>query len=255
MSFRIIRSIIKEAVGIRPGGKKGERLKTDTPLDQMCVGAVIQFDSIPFINARNLGSFVEMPGELTCVAAGRIVDGPFFIHRFYLLDRATDSLQMIVAMTESDKLITESVFLYKILADEDPTDWDPWLVGTEQEPPMIGGSLLKWENPETGEITEYPRLWKTNVEGSVQPDTVHEKIYFHRYNPPRVATHLPMLYARDLGDGIIENILIGVIMDGGFNQHKDGKYYNATGGKPTQMWIEGHVGIAVDPKELVVIGS
>jgi Protein of unknown function (DUF2491) len=259
MSFAFIKSILARKMGFTGSEAKGERLATGTPLDGLHLGAIVKFDRLlaTFLLIGEKGSFVTKPAdELNCIAYGRIEDGDFIIHRFYLEDgNDSEKNRILQVITRSGKLVRDEVKLFQLLAEEHPDDWAPWLEGTADELPIIGGVELNWTNEDTKTDAKYLRVWQENVAGAVKLNTNHELIYIDATSAPHVVTHQPMLYARDLGGNVYEYVLIGVVMEGKFSELEDGTFEDDNGNAPQSVWVEGHVGINISPDELVVIGA
>jgi hypothetical protein len=258
MSFAIIKSILARKMGFAGSEAKGERLATGTPLDGLHIGAIVKFDRLlaTFLLVGEKGSFVTKPtDELNCVAYGRIEDGDFIIHRFYLEDgNDSEKNRILQVITRSGKLVRDEVKLFQLLAEEHPDDWGPWLEGTNDELPIIGGVELNWTNEDTKTDAKYLRVWQENVAGAVKLNTNHELIYVDATSAPHVMTHQPMLYARDLGDKVYEYVLIGVVMEGKFSELEEGTFEDDNGNAPQSVWVEGHVGVSISPDELIVTG-
>jgi Protein of unknown function (DUF2491) len=259
MSFAFIKSILAHKMGFTGPEKKGERLATGTQLDGLHLRAIVKFDRLlaTFLLLGEKGSFVTKPaGELNCVAYGRIEDGDFIINRFYLEDgNDPEKNHILQVITRSGKLVDDEVKLFQLLAEEHPDDWMPWLEGTDDKPPIIGGVELNWTNEDTKTSAQYFRVWQEKVVGAVKLNTNHELIYVDATSAPHVLTHQPMLYARDLGGNVYEYVLIGVVMEGNFSELEDGTFKDDNENAPQSVWVEGHVGINISPNELIVIGA
>src|SRR5215510_13505227 len=127
MSFTYIKSILAHKMGLTGLEEKGERLATGTPLDGLHLGAIVKFDRLiaTFLLIGEKGSFVTKPAdELNCVAYGRIEDGGFIIHRFYLEDgNDAEKNRILQVITRSGKLVDDEVKLFQLLTEEHPDDW------------------------------------------------------------------------------------------------------------------------------------
>ncbi len=237
MSLSLIGRMLADKAGFeRRPAFEGPLAKVPGPLQKARAGGVIDLSAAEasFIAADAGGALIKRPASLraSVVAEGRIEDGDFAIHRFYLGSQGEDAPEnFLQVIAQGGHVVPGEIKLLQKLAEVTPAsqqEWDFWLVGDDETPPFLTGPSIKWQD-----TYEFTRFW------SPGPRTVPAKDYLETIRAPgsgdRTVSSSAMLFSRPLSPDLAEWLQLAVCQSG------------------TERWVEAYVGITVDAGEVVSI--
>jgi hypothetical protein len=237
MSIALIGRMLADKAGFeRRPAFEGPLARVAGPLQKARAGGVIDLSAAEasFVVADASGALIRRPNSLnaTVAAEGRIEDGGFAIHRFYLGSQGEDAPQNFLQVIAQDgHVVPGEIKLLQKLAEVTPAsqeEWDLWLVGDDETPPFLTGPSIKWEG-----TYEFSRFW------SPGPRTVPARTYFETIRAPgegeRTVSSSAMLFSRPLSPDLAEWLQLAVCQTG------------------TERWVEAYVGIKIDAGEVVCI--
>jgi Protein of unknown function (DUF2491) len=236
MSFALVGQMLATRVGIAPKHVIEGPLSTiPGSLQKARAGGVIDLSGAEasFITAETSGALIKRPATLraTVVAQGTALDGDFAVHRFYLGSQSEDAppnfLQVIV---QRENLAPGEIKLFQKLAEITPgseDEWDLWLVGSDDQPPLLTGPSVRWQD-----TFEFNRVWSPGPQ-RVEPKQYIETI--HSGEGDHTVSSSAMLFGRTLQPNSPEWLQLAMCQAG------------------SERWIEAYVGISIDAGEVTSI--
>lgn len=239
MSVALIGRILKNRMNNhdQPIVEMPLRKTGSSTLERLRIGSVLDLSgaAASFIEAEQHGTLMQNPNRemVHILGYGRVHDAPFRIHRFYFDvtgDKTPDAFLQVIT-DSGDNIVPAEVKIFEKLAEVNPAsseEWDLWLTGSDETPPLLTGPTIKWE-----ETTEYARIWSPGVERA-RPKHYMESVRSHDNNA--VVSHSVMLFGRDLIPAKrTEWLQLSICQSS------------------SERWVEAYVGINVDPGELLSI--
>jgi Protein of unknown function (DUF2491) len=233
MSFSLVGRMLANRVGVAPKPVlNGPLSSIPGPLQKARAGGVIDLSAAEasFITAEASNVLIGRPPSLraTVVAQGRILDGEFTIHRFYLGSQSEDGpTRFLQVITQHDQIIDGEIKLFSKLAEITPgsaDEWDLWLTGSEEQPPLLTGPSIRWQG-----TFEFNRVWSPGpqrVDAKEYEETIHSGADDHQ------VTCWTMLFSRALTPSFPEWLQLATCQAG------------------SERWIEAYVGISIEAGEV-----
>lgn len=233
MSFALVAQMLANRVGAEP------RHLVDGPLARIAgslqkarLGGVLDLSGAEasFLTAEAAGALIQRPGSLstTVIAEGGIADGDFTIHRFYLGSQSEDAPpNFLQVVAQSDHIVPGEIKLFQKLAEVTPStaeEWDLWLAGSDEQPPLLTGPTLRWQD-----AYDFNRFWLPGPQ-KVEPRQFLETI--RSTEGERQVSASAMLFARSLNPNFPEWLQVAVCRSG------------------SERWIEAYVGISIEAGEV-----
>jgi hypothetical protein len=232
MSFALLGRMIAQKVGAAPE-------KPDYPLwqrkagdlERAHLGGVINTEGMAasFVLAGTAGTLIEpMESAGTVVGYGKIEDGDFILHRFYMAEH------MVQVITGLDGLVCAGEMkLFQKLAEINPStpeEWELWTESVGGGQPLLTSPTLLWQNS-----FEFTRVWSPG-NGPAEPkryvETLSDGV---AGQSPTVINVSAMLFSRRLSTGITEWLQLAMCRES------------------SERWIEAYVGLSFEPGEVTAI--
>ncbi|MGY3582437.1 hypothetical protein ACVIGB_000639 [Bradyrhizobium sp. USDA 4341] len=236
MSFALVGQMLANRVGIAPKHViDGPLSAIPGSLQKARAGGVIDLSSAEasFITAEAADALIGRPPVLraTVIAQGRILDGEFAIHRFYLGSQTGEApTSFLQVITQRDQIVAGEIKLFRKLAEitpSSPEEWDLWLVGSDDQPPLLTGPSIRWQG-----TFEFNRAWSPGpqpVDAKQYVETIHSGEGDHQ------VAESAMLFSRALTPNFPEWLQLALCQSG------------------AERWIEAYVGISLDAGEVTSI--
>lgn len=233
MSFALVGQMLANRIGAQPKPVvHGPLAAIAGPLQKARLGGVLDLSAAEatFVTAEAASALIERPGSLnaTVVAEGRIEDGDFAVHRFYLGSQSEEAPpNFLQVVAQPDHIVPGEIKLFQKLAEVTPgtaEEWDLWLVGSDEQPPLLTGPTIRWQDG-----YDFNRFWLPGPQ-RVEPRQFVETI--RSAEGERQVSSSAMLFARSLNPNFPEWLQVAVCQSG------------------SERWIEAYVGISIDAGEV-----
>lgn len=231
MSFSLLKRMIEQKTGTAPpkpdfplwGAKAGT-------LGRAHLGGVIDVvgmaGTFALAGADALATPMEGPGAVE--GYGKIEDGGFVIHRFYM---AEHMIQVITGLDGS--VCAGEMKLFRKLAEINPAtaeEWQLWTESVSGGQPLLTSPTLLWQD-----TFEFKRAWSPG-NGPTEPKRYLETIQVGDADSPRSSTFISaMLFSRKLTSGITEWLQLAICREN------------------SERWIEAYVGFSFETGEVTAI--